>query len=303
MDISKLRKKIQERDQQAQEPKETTEVAQEASAEVPVVAPDVDTSQTDDDEFEAFDATSDEEDEFLASPNETENASKASAEDVPIASAIPSLLCDIPDAAEAIPSLRNVVETLSEIELPDNGNEPYDEYDDFTNTYAGDDGDLLGRLSEELIHDDFVEYLSFRVFGEPYVLRIARVKEIIRPRVLTKLPRSPEELRGILAMRGEMIPVIDLRIRLGLQEALLAEEQNNDLELEPRIVVLSRGDYKLGLYVDRIIGVIRLDENEFSDPASIQGSRENRVIQAIGLHDGGFVIVLDVDQFFSEDET
>ena len=153
---------------------------------------------------------------------------------------------------------------------------------------------LLEDLNATASDDDLVEYISFLAAGEPYVIRISRVKEIIRPRRLAVIPRAPAYVRGILSLRGEMIPVLDLRRSLGLS---LDREVGS--ALDSRIIVLAHDGAKLGLQVDRLEGVIRLDENLFRDPAEVQGSRDNRFLQAIGRFRGSFVIVLDVEEFFA----
>lgn len=153
---------------------------------------------------------------------------------------------------------------------------------------------LLENLSEATAEDDLVEYISFLAAGEPYVIRISRVKEIIRPRRLAVIPRAPAYVRGILSLRGEMIPVLDLRRSLGL-----SLERDVGSVLDSRIIVLAHDGAKLGLQVDRLEGVVRLDENLFRDPSEVQGSRDNRFLQAIGRFRGSFVIVLDVEEFFA----
>lgn len=156
---------------------------------------------------------------------------------------------------------------------------------------------LLEDLEQSTVDDDLVEYISFLAAGEPYVIRISRVKEIIRPRRLALVPRAPAYVRGILSLRGEMIPVLDLRRSLGL-----SVDRAVGSPLDSRIIVLAHNGAKLGLQVDRLEGVIRLDENLFRDPSEVQGSRDHRFLQAIGRFRGSFVIVLDVEEFFARGE-
>jgi chemotaxis signal transduction protein len=173
-----------------------------------------------------------------------------------------------------------------------------DEYfDDYLSevepSLAGQGGGLLSELN--LTGESEEEYLCFLLSGEPYSLRISKIKEIMKPRELTFVPKSPPEMKGVLALRGEMIPVINLKRLLSFEQG--TDSTPNDL-LKPRIVVVFRGENKIGLYVDGIQGVIRLNEDEFRDPSSVQGHKDHKFVQALGKLDRAFVIVLDVDEIF-----
>ncbi|MCF6180318.1 MAG: chemotaxis protein CheW, partial [Geopsychrobacter sp.] len=102
-------------------------------------------------------------------------------------------------------------------------------------TGAGDESDVAQ-----------VQWLSFYLGKEEYALDIQEVSELIKPRVLTELPQVPSYLCGIITLRGEVIPVIDLKIRLGLVSI-----EPVDIDLQ-RVVVCEGKDQRVGLLVDQI---------------------------------------------------
>lgn len=157
----------------------------------------------------------------------------------------------------------------------------------------------LGEAASGIVADTRVEYLSFVAAGEPYAFRIARVVEIIKPREISAVPRSERHICGILSLRGQMIPVLDLMVRLDLRSSGYLD---GTISEQPRIIILAQGEAKIGLFVDAVSGVVYLDEELFEDAANVQGARDHRFVRAIGKVDDGFVIVLDIDEIFSEGE-
>ena len=129
------------------------------------------------------------------------------------------------------------------------------------------------------------EVLACTIDATPYAIPIERVREIVRPRRLTPVPRTPAYLLGVLSLRGDIVQVIDLRRRLGLAPAEAAPSS--------RIVVLTAGDDGVaGLWVDAVREVLRIDESTIR-PAS---AAETRVVAEIGSHGGDFVSILDLDR-------
>ena len=108
-----------------------------------------------------------------------------------------------------------------------------------------DEGELLREL------------LAFRLGGIPYAIPVERVREIVRLREITPMPRVPDFVKGVVALRGEIVQVVDLRMRLGMepQEPTRAS----------RIIVLHGDDQKVtGVLVDAVQEVMRVSESEVS---------------------------------------
>jgi purine-binding chemotaxis protein CheW len=129
------------------------------------------------------------------------------------------------------------------------------------------------------------ELLVVELAPDLYAIPVERVREIVRLRPLTELPRVPPAVLGVLPLRGEMLQVLDLRARLGLPAAAAGRGA--------RIVVLHGPDGQLaGLRVDRVAEVARVGDEALSAPPP----GATRAVTALALRDGRFVSLLDVDR-------
>lgn len=130
------------------------------------------------------------------------------------------------------------------------------------------------------------EFLCFRLYGEEYGINIMEIKEIIKPRELTEVPRAPGFIDGILSLRGVIVPVIDMRKRLGLPNDSAAPHQ--------RIVIVKQADSLTGLRVDEVTGVVRiLESRRETTPAALEGI-DRDFVSGIGRTDNRMVILLDI---------
>jgi purine-binding chemotaxis protein CheW len=130
------------------------------------------------------------------------------------------------------------------------------------------------------------QWLGFYLGNEEYALDIEVVSELIKPRVLTELPQVPTYIRGIIALRGEVIPIVDLRIRLGLEL-----DETCDVDLQ-RIIVCEGKEQRVGLLVDRISQVVRLPVDEIEKPQLVGDNPATAFIQGVGRKQGRMLIQL-----------
>lgn len=133
-----------------------------------------------------------------------------------------------------------------------------------------------------------VDLLGFMLSDEEYALDILEVKEIIRPRRITAVPRTRDCLRGIITLRGVIVPVFDLRRRLGLGEISEGPKR--------RIVIVYRGEEHAGLIVDSITQVmpVAVDGIEPSPPTI--GVVEGEFIRGVTRHQERLVILLNLSR-------
>jgi purine-binding chemotaxis protein CheW len=137
------------------------------------------------------------------------------------------------------------------------------------------------------------ELLVLWLEGDPYGLPVERVREIVRLRAITHVPRVPASVRGVISLRGEIVQVIDLRRRLGLPA-----QEGGAGGRRARIVVLNGDDGQLtGLLVDRVSEVLRVDEDELRPPAS----RDADTVAALAAYGERFVSLFDVDRLLELD--
>lgn len=131
-------------------------------------------------------------------------------------------------------------------------------------------------------------YVGFVVGDVAYAVPIANVREIVNPAPLTELPHAPPSVAGVLDHRGEVVPIVDLRARFGLDAAAATRRTKWILiEVERR---------SIGLIVDRVTGVFGVADALRAPPALGPGD-ELRGIVGVAPHAGQLVFVLDVGRF------
>jgi purine-binding chemotaxis protein CheW len=144
---------------------------------------------------------------------------------------------------------------------------------------------------------DLVQYVTLGIAEEVFAAPVERVQEILDVRPVARLPHAPSYLLGMIDVRGQGIPVVDLRLKLGLPVAADT--------LATRIVVLrvkaGGREVVLGLKADRVFEVTVLD-GPLEPPPEIGVRWRSESIAGIGRRNGGFVTVLDLDHVFAASE-
>jgi len=142
------------------------------------------------------------------------------------------------------------------------------------------------------------KYLTFALGGEVYGLEILKVQEIIGMMNVTRVPRTPEFMRGVINLRGKVIPVIDLRLKFGL-------DQVEDTERTCIIVVqVSKGDSTviMGIIVDEVSEVLDIVEQQIEASPEFGSQIDTNFIMGTGKVDKKVVMLLDVDKVLSGGE-
>jgi purine-binding chemotaxis protein CheW len=153
---------------------------------------------------------------------------------------------------------------------------------------AGCDDDLPlaseGQAAKEI--EEYEEILCFRISDEIYGINILELKEIIKPRETTEVPRTPPFIMGVVSLRGVIIPVFNMRERLGLSQGV----QNG----RERIVIVKRQEGFTGLLVDEVIQVVRIGkECREPAPAVLEGI-DRDFVSGIGRTGAMMIILLNV---------
>lgn len=146
------------------------------------------------------------------------------------------------------------------------------------------DPELVAERSQLMAESRAVEYLCFRVGTEFYAVPISEIKEIIKPRELTEVPRSPSFVKGILSLRGVIIPVFDMRERLHFEPAVH--------DSRSRIVVVRKGEELCGILVDEVLQVLHFEEKDIEPPPSVLDGLDREFVSGIGRHDARVIILL-----------
>jgi len=136
---------------------------------------------------------------------------------------------------------------------------------------------------------DSQELLCFRVASEEYALNIMDIKEIIKPREVTEVPRVPLFVAGVLSLRGIIIPVFDMRIRLGLAGGRSSGKE--------RIIVVKKGEEGFcGILVDEVIQVVRIDAKDLEPPPTVLEGIDRDFVCGIGRFSGRMLILLNMEK-------
>ena len=131
------------------------------------------------------------------------------------------------------------------------------------------------------------QYLAFNLGDEEYALDIKQISEIIKVREFTDIPRAPGFILGIISLRGVVVPVFDLRLRLNLGVS----------ELMPttRIVVCQNEDVSVGLLVDSINQVVNLIDDEVEPPPGVLSGLDREMVSGLGRYQGRMIILLNIE--------
>jgi purine-binding chemotaxis protein CheW len=129
-------------------------------------------------------------------------------------------------------------------------------------------------------------WLAFSLGSEDYALDISMIREILKPREITEIPRVPDFLLGIISLRGNIIPIFDLKRRLGLGEATIDQDS--------RIIVCQEGDRLAGLLIDRITQVTSIQEEGIEPPPAIFSGRDRALLDGVGRVQGNVLILLNI---------
>ena len=136
---------------------------------------------------------------------------------------------------------------------------------------------------EAELQDELRQILTFEVDSTPYAVPVERVREIVRIRPITPVPKVPAEVRGVISLRGEIVEVIDLRMRLDLDPI--------DPVRSTRIIVVHSENGKVaGILVDAVREVSRVAEDSIQPAAADSGS-----VESLCMRGDEFISLIDLD--------
>jgi purine-binding chemotaxis protein CheW len=142
------------------------------------------------------------------------------------------------------------------------------------------------------------QYLTFLLAREIYAVSILRIREIIEHSQLTQVPMMPAFIRGVINLRGRVVPVLDLNARFGAAQTVINRRSC--------IVILetlsNEGQQDIGVMVDAVNEVLDIPTSEIEPPPGFGAGLRSRFIKGIGKVAGQFVILLDTDCMLSVDE-
>lgn len=142
------------------------------------------------------------------------------------------------------------------------------------------------------------QYLTFMLEEEVFALDIHKVREVLDFSTVTKVPRTPEFMRGVINLRGTVVPVVDMRLKFGMART---EKTVNTCIIIVELVV-SGETVVVGAMADSVREVIDLEPEQIEPAPRIGTSLQTDFIRGMGKHNDNFIIILDIDAVFSTDE-
>jgi purine-binding chemotaxis protein CheW len=138
------------------------------------------------------------------------------------------------------------------------------------------------------------QFISFSVGEEEYGLELLRVKEVIRVREITWLPRAPSFVKGIINLRGDVIPIVDLRDKFGLPPRQATKAS--------RVIVVEVDGRLMGMVVDSASQVVRIAADQIDPPPPVIGGISQDFITGVGKLDDTLIILLSADAVLTREE-
>lgn len=132
------------------------------------------------------------------------------------------------------------------------------------------------------------QYVIFRLADESYGVDIDHVKLIEKPTLFTRVPNTADYVKGVINLRGEVITVLDLRSRFGLET--MADESS------ARIIILNYEELVIGFYVDASSEVLEINQDAIDNPPSTTNSEKENFISGVGKKDGRLILLLDIEK-------
>ncbi len=145
---------------------------------------------------------------------------------------------------------------------------------------------------------EMTQYLTFRLDDEVFALDISKVREVLDFTSVTKVPRTPEFMRGVINLRGSVVPVVDLRLKFGMT----ATERTVNTCIIIAEVTVDGDTTVLGCLADSVQEVLDLEPGSIAQAPKIGTKLRTEFIKGMGRREESFLIILDIDKVFSTDE-
>ena len=143
------------------------------------------------------------------------------------------------------------------------------------------------------------QYLSFNLDEEVFAVDIAKVREVLEFTTVTKVPQTPDFMRGVINLRGGVVPVVDMKLKFGMGET---EKAINTCVIITEVEMEDGDTAVLGALADSVKEVFDLHDGEIEPAPKIGTQLNTEFLKGMGKKDNEFVLILDIDKVFSADE-
>jgi len=146
-------------------------------------------------------------------------------------------------------------------------------------------------LTDKNLEGDSIQCILFKMGSEYYGLSIAIVKEIIKPLPITKIPKSPPFVEGVIDLRGHILPIVNIRSMFGLDPVPLTEDS--------RFVDLQLDGLNIGIVVEAVSEVVRIGAKQIEAAPPMIAGVEGKFLKGIARVEDKLVLLLDVEEVFA----
>ncbi|MDT8317920.1 MAG: chemotaxis protein CheW [bacterium] len=146
----------------------------------------------------------------------------------------------------------------------------------------------------DTVNKTVLKFITFGLGREKFGIAIDKVKEIIADYEIVPLPRTPDFIEGIISLRGDIIPVVEMRARFDMPP--------REDDEETRVIVLEMRDFAVGIQVDNVYEVLKLAEDAIEPPPRFMAGLKGDYIDGVAEAKGRLTIILNLDEIFSTTE-
>jgi len=143
-------------------------------------------------------------------------------------------------------------------------------------------------------NDDVVQWVTFRLANETYGINVMQVQEVLRISEIAPVPGAPHYVLGIINLRGNVVTVVDTRIRLGLETSELTDST--------RIVIIEGDKHVVGILVDCVAEVVDLAASEVESAPNVGNEESARYIQGVASRGDELLILVDLNKLLTDEE-
>ena len=147
---------------------------------------------------------------------------------------------------------------------------------------------------KEELNNDISRFLTFFIDDECYGLNISNVKEIIASMNITNVPKTPAYIKGVINLRGTVIPIIDVRLKFGMDE--------REYDMNTAIIINEIDGVSIGFVVDRVEDVLSIKSSELTEPPKFGASVDTSFIESVAQINKSVIMMLNLKKIFEQDE-
>jgi len=142
------------------------------------------------------------------------------------------------------------------------------------------------------------QYLTFSLSDELYALEVSKVKEVLEYQPITRVPKTPDFMRGVINVRGGIVPIVDLRLKFELP----AQEQTVDTCIIVLEIAIEKETITVGTIADNVHEVVEIQPEEIEPTPKIGTRLDTDFIEGIGKNNDRFLVILNIDKILTSEE-